>query len=595
MTIRKMTLLAATLLLLIPTFASAQLRTRNQLDREVDKHFNKKKLPGLTVMYAENGRTTYTRFRGHANMEKGHRIKDYHIMRHASVSKLIASVLAIKLEEKGKLDLKKKVRFYIPEMPEHHNYRVIDLLTCRSGVRHYGGTQSPLSPDDFGDKKYETSYEAMKNFWHDPLENKFRAYHYSTHGYTIAAAVMEKVTGKSISKIIKDELSNPYQLYSLAAEDKSTYKSARVKLYEFDENQADRNKPVSRDHISWKVLGGGIESSSKDLLRFLVLLGDGKIIKKRNVDRLMKRIDNGHPYAVGCLHTIENGYHVLGKDGANRGANTYVWLSPKTRQAMVVMINRKQSADAPTLGRKLRDIVMDGNNTNQPDLIVSRFERTGKVYYQDGKIKIPVRMRIKNQGRGSTYQVPDSNFIQEKFVNAIRVGQKYCFSTMQNTMAAGAETGWIKTTISISDPNRLRAGQTIKLEARADAPIAAGDTSMNQQSARIKESNESNNSRFLLVKVPGSNIGGLKGEQTNQDRVPSQRPNRVPTTRPNRLPVSRPNRLPTTRPNRVPTKRPGRPTTNKKPVKKESKTESKLPNRYPKKRPGKRFGKRTVK
>ena len=105
-------------------------------------------------------------------MEKGYRIKDTHILRHASVSKLIASVLALKLEEKGKLDLTKKVRSYIPEMPEHHNYRVIDLLTCRSGVRHYGGTQSPLSPANFGDKKYETAYEAMKSFWHDPLNKQ---------------------------------------------------------------------------------------------------------------------------------------------------------------------------------------------------------------------------------------------------------------------------------------------------------------------------------------------------------------------------------------------------------------------------------------
>ena len=573
MSIKKMAMLALILSLLIPTIASAQLRSRNQLDREVDKHFNSKKLPGLTVMYAKNGRTTYSRFRGHANMEKGYPITGSHIMRHASVSKLLASVLAMKLEEKGKLDLNKKVRFYIPELPEHHNYRVIDLLTCRSGVRHYGEKQSHLSPKDFGDKKYDTSYAAMKNFWHDPLVNKSRAYHYSTHGYTIAAAVMEKVTGKSISKLIKDELSNPYQLYTLAAEDKSVYRSARVRLYEYDKNQADRSKPVSRNHISWKVLGGGIESSSKDLLRFLVLLGDGKIISKRNVGRLMKRIEPDNGYAVGCLHTIENGIHVLGKTGGNRGASTYVWLAPKTRQAMVVMINRKGTADAPGLGRKLRDIVMNGNNSNQPDLIVSRFERTGKVYYQGGKIKIPVRMRIKNQGRGSTYQVPDNNFIQDKFVNAIRIGQKYCFSSMQGTMAAGDETSWIKTTISIADPNRLRAGQSIRLEARADAPISAGGTSMNQQTARIKESSETNNTRFLIVKVPGANVGGLKGEQTNQGRVPVSRPNRLPVKRPTRVPVSRPNRLPG--------KRPGRGTSDSKvPAKKETK----LPNRFSKKR-----------
>ena len=503
--------------------------TRKNMDKEVDNFFGSKKVPGLVVMYSKNGKTTYERTRGEADMGKDIKIKSHHIMRHASVDKLIAATLALKLEEKGKLNVNKKVREYLPQLPAHHNYRVVDLIRCRSGVRHYGEPTSSQSPKNWGNKQYDWAYTAAKNFWHDPKAGTTGDYHYSSHGYTILAAIMEKVTGKPIAKIVKDELSNPYQLYSLAAEDKSKYKAMRVRLYEYDSSQKDKLAPVGRDNISWKVLGGGMESSSKDLLRFLILLGDGKIISKSNLNRMMQRAEADQSYAMGCNVGIVNGYHFLAKSGGQTGASTYVWLVPKARAAMVVMINRKTRDNeslASSLGKKLRNIVMNSSaEGNDPDLIISQFERTGKVYYQDGKIKIPVRLRITNQGKGPTFKKQANGFAQDKFVNAIRIGKKYYWTSFQGSMSGRQQTGWIKATVSIPDKNKLYAGRTFKLEAMADAPVAAADTSVNQTIARIKESNDKNNSKFLSVKIPGGKVEGFAGQKPSTGQnAPTKKP-----------------------------------------------------------------------
>ena len=506
---KKCATLALILFLSLSSLLSAQNSAqRSTMNNEIDDYFSRNKLPGLAVLYAKNGSTSYERLKGHSNMEKGYPLKKTHVMRHASVSKLFAAVLALKLEEKGKLNLNKKVRFYLPDLPEHHDYRVIDLLTCRSGVRHYGGKTSPQSPKtQWGDQKYQYSRDVIGNFMHDPLVDKSRSYVYSTHGYTIAAAVMEKVTGKPISVIIKDELSSPYQLYSLAAEDKTVYRSARVRLYQYDEKDSDRNRRVIRDHISWKTLGGGLESSPQDLLRFMVLLGDGKIISKKNVKRLMKRVDPHNSYAIGCTMGVVNGVPLLAKDGGQLGASTFVWLAPKTRQAMVVMINRREKANAPSLAKKLLNIVMSkGSENSKPDLIVSSFERTGKVVYQNGKLHIPVRMKIKNVGQGPTYKQSGSNYLNDKFVTAVRVGSKYYMSKFQGSMTGGEETGWITGTVSISDKSKFYAGRTLKLYATADAPVAAADTSVSKK-GRVIESNDQNNAKLLSVKVPGGTNG----------------------------------------------------------------------------------------
>lgn len=497
---------------------SQDARTKLTLNRKINQHYRSNQVPGLAVMYAENGHTTYKNFKGYANIEKGYELTENHIMRHASVDKLIAAVLGLKLEEQGKLDLNKKVRYYLPELPANHNYRVIDLLTCRSGMRHYSIN---FTPGSWQTQHYDTAYDAYKLFWDDPLVNTDRSMFYSTPGYAGAAAVFEKVTGKPIAQIVRDEISSPYQLYSMAAEDKSVYKHNRVRIYEYDKDDPDTNKIIGRDDMSWKVLGGGMESTPKDLLRFLVLLGDGKIISPKNVKRLMKRIDTGESYAMGNNSSIVNGIRVIGKSGGQPGASTYVWLAPDTRQAMVVMINRWKKADARGLAGDLRNILLNkSQESNSADLIVTDFQRTGTPSYKDGKLHIPIRMRIQNKGKGPTFQKASNGIVEDRFVNAVRFRTRYYAVSLHQSMTGGEQSDWIKGTVSIPDQSKFYVGRTITIEAMADAPVSVADTSVDQKNGRVKESVETNNTKSLDVKIPrATNVqtGGNKSIQSGSN------------------------------------------------------------------------------
>jgi CubicO group peptidase (beta-lactamase class C family) len=212
------------------------------------------------------------------------------------------------------------------------------------------------------ESQYDTAQAAAPQFWHDPLAAAVGKYHYSTHGYTILGACLEKAFDRPTREIIRTQLSEPLDLPTLAEERLADGNPARMRLYTPSENG---NLEVKPRNSTWKVWGGGIESSPRDLLKLGILLGDGRIIARENVQLLMTRLDPEDSYCLGCNHTVEHGEQVMAKSGSFQGSNAYIWLVPERRMVMVIMANRDQ-ADVTGLGLKLRSIVLaDDKDANK--------------------------------------------------------------------------------------------------------------------------------------------------------------------------------------------------------------------------------------
>jgi CubicO group peptidase (beta-lactamase class C family) len=484
--------------------ASTNLATetyKDELDRAIQEHFDEKKLPGLTVLYARDGLLTYKKSLGFADVGGGVAMNENKIGRLNSVSKWVGTILAMKMQEQGEINLNAKVRDCLPDIPEHHTYRIIDALACRSGVRHYGGAKSNKSPtNDWGEKDYSEAADAIPNFWHDPLAVPVGAYHYSSFGYPIADACLEEASGKSLRQLLKDKISTPNGLSSLKVEDLEDNDPNRVKFYTVKNGQ---NSEIAPPKKEWTPSGGGMQATPKHLLQLGILLGDGKIISKQNVKKMMTRIELSDSYCLGCNTAVENGNHVMAKSGSAEGSNAYIWLVPDRRMVMVVMANR-DGAGVSELGKELRDIVLstDKAGGQKPDLVVEDFARTGGPTYKDGKWEIAVRFKVVNDGGAGADQA---------FVNTVMVGDDHRWSGFTDGLPPkGSKT--INATVKVSDPGKVMAGRTIDLFAYADAPLAAADTSIPAY-GRIKESNDNNNKVKLEVKLPGGLGIGLAAEQ----------------------------------------------------------------------------------
>lgn len=509
-----------------PASGTGQLASpgiQSQLDAAVVQHAKDRNLPGLVVLYARDGLLVYRKTVGFADVQTATPVTENHIFRMASVSKLFAGALAMRLQETGKLELDSRVDSILEDIPAHHSYRLKDLLSCRSGVRHYGGEVSPQSPANWASQHYDTALEAAENLWNDPLAGPVGQYRYSTHGYTILAAAMEQAAGKPVGELVGDLLAEPHGLATLAAEDRSVNRPERVTLYRLKdpENAASGNLKATPDEISWKVLGGGLECSAIDLLRFGIRLCDGQIISKASLKVMIQRPDPLESYALGCNQAYENGVEVFAKDGGQLGVSSYLWCAPEKRMVMVVLTNRHDRGGAPELGKKLRSIVLNtaAASGQKPDLTVQDFRKTGNPVWKDGKWEIPVRFTVRNEGKAAA---------AIQFVNAVRAGNQFRWSGFMDPMAPNGTEREVSGVVKVPDAAKVLSGRTVELFATADAPIAGGDTDMSPD-GRIAESLESNNEAVLSVGIPGG-TGDLKAETGNGGRE-LPRPKRIPPRR----------------------------------------------------------------
>lgn len=488
---------------------------KNEFDAAVQEHFDGKNLPGIVVLMARDGMVTYKKTIGHADVANNIKVNENHVFRLASVSKWVTALIGLRLEQQGKINLNSKTRDCMPQIPAFHTSRVVDLLSNRGGIRHYGEPTSPQSPTGWGSTIYENTTDMIPNIMLDPLKVPVGMPHYSTYSSEMAGGCFEAATGKTTPNLIRDVIGIPFGLQTLRAEDKSLNAPARVKLYKLiDKDDVSKgNTLTTGGNITYKKMGGGMEASPLDLLKLGMKFCDKKVVSNHNMNRMMKLIDSQSSYTLGCNFAVENGNRVIAKAGGQSGTSTYIWMVPDKRMVMVVMINRFKGSGASTLGRKLRKIALGTNSAgnSKPDLIVEKFERTGQTRYKNGKLEIPVRLKIKNQGKGGS---------KVQIVNGVRLGTKYRWTGfMQVIPPKGTRTA--TGVVKIPDAGKLLKGRTLTLVAMADAPIAAADTSMNPK-GRLLEANEGNNTRQLKVKVPGGVNGLSSGQSPNQGQAPKR-------------------------------------------------------------------------
>ena len=129
-------------------------------------------------------------------------------MRIASISKTITMAVLARLWQEGRLDLDKSIQEYVPDFPrkvvdgQEVEITVRQLCCHMSGVRHYT-KKGEKDEDEFSLKEYflketfKSLDESIALFKDDELLCAPGAeYHYTTHGFTLLAKVIENVVGE---------------------------------------------------------------------------------------------------------------------------------------------------------------------------------------------------------------------------------------------------------------------------------------------------------------------------------------------------------------------------------------------------------------
>ncbi|MEW2390745.1 serine hydrolase domain-containing protein [Streptomyces venezuelae] len=187
-----------------------------------------------------------------------------------SITKQFTAAAVLKLEMAGKLRVTDRIDRYLGPVPEDKRG-----VTLHQLLTHTAGLPEGLGDDYEPVSRAEMLAGAMKA----PLRSApGKEFHYSNVGYSLLAAIVEKVSGQSYERFLAERLFRPAGMtrtgYVLPAWDR-----AQVAV-EYDRNGRAQGRPMDHpwapDGPYWNLRGnGGMLSTARDMFRWhRALTGD---------------------------------------------------------------------------------------------------------------------------------------------------------------------------------------------------------------------------------------------------------------------------------------------------------------------------------
>lgn len=211
------------------TNADSDLPSTARMEQMVLNFLRQWDIKGASVAIAKDGRLVYAKGFGYADVDKGEKMDVYHVMRIASVSKLITAAGIMKLREQGRLKLSDRVFGSEGILSDSLYGTVTDRrmknITVEHLLRHDAGFSlkngDPMfCPLDIAKKMEAPSPPDMQTMIRFAVSRGLgnapgERYSYSNLGYLILSAVIEKVSGRDYESYIKENILRPAGCFDL--------------------------------------------------------------------------------------------------------------------------------------------------------------------------------------------------------------------------------------------------------------------------------------------------------------------------------------------------------------------------------------------
>ena len=317
--------------------------TLNSADRIVARELERQGLPGLQVAVGSNGRLIYSHAVGKADVENNVALTSNSLIRTGSIAKSISAVAAMTLVEAGRLDLDAPVQTYCKEFPtKPWPITTRELLSHTSGIRHYRGTE----PENTN--HYMKMADGFAIFANDSLLfQPGTHFSYTTYGYTVVGCVIEGASGRPYYDYVREHVLIPAGMTHTIVDNVFTLVPHRARGYH---GHADSLTNAGLMDGSYKIPGGGLVSTSEDLVRFGMALMSGKLVKRATLQQMWRptgvpQLQGGKPstYGLGFEIVTVDGQKVVSHSGGQQGTTTHLVLIPGRSFAVATMANDDQA------------------------------------------------------------------------------------------------------------------------------------------------------------------------------------------------------------------------------------------------------------
>jgi CubicO group peptidase (beta-lactamase class C family) len=298
---------------------------------------------GASAGFAVDGNIKWTSALGFSNQKTSAAFQTTTLTRIASISKSMTAVAIMQLFEQGKIDLDTPIQKYLPEFPTKKEGAITirQLLNHSSGIGAYES-----SKESENQKQYNTFEEAMVIFKNrDLIAIPGTVFNYTTYGYVVLGAIIERVSGLSYETYMKQNIWDKAGMTT-------TTTIANNQLTEvYHKNSRGKIKQEEPTNLSDRIPGGGVYSNITDLLKFGMAILNHTLLRESTFQMMIEDSglkNEGNGYGLGWYLYGMNPNHgnVVGHNGAQIGASAWLMLLPAENAVVAVLANTSGALDA---------------------------------------------------------------------------------------------------------------------------------------------------------------------------------------------------------------------------------------------------------
>ena len=265
----------------------------SKANKIINEHMASNHFLGVTAgLYIDNC-GTYVSGAGFTNKADQKRTNSNMLGRIASITKPMTAIAIMQLYEKGLIELDTPIQTYLKEFPKKAkgDITIRHLLKHTSGISHYASKWDALSFTH-----YPTLVNALDAFKDKELFfEPGTQYMYSSYGYTVLGAIIEKVSQMSYGDYMRKNIWDKAGMLNTSLEESKQKYNNKSRLY-IKVGSTYIKSPNTDLSIIYPA--GGVQSTVKDLLKFGEAVLNHKLIESTTLDMMINATDDMAP-AIG--------------------------------------------------------------------------------------------------------------------------------------------------------------------------------------------------------------------------------------------------------------------------------------------------------
>ncbi|MBP1841573.1 serine hydrolase [Formosa algae] len=329
--------------------------------------------PSASFAVIKDGKIEDCQSFGYADLENKIQANCETNYRLASVTKQFTAMGILKLINQGELNFDTKLTQVIPEFPDYGKEITIkNLLTHRSGLQDYSKLYPKDSEKPLVDKEVLDLLIAQDSLLF-PANTQFK---YSNSGYAVLAMIIERVSGKTFKRFMKEEIFEKTGMTNSTIYVKGAPIKNRAFGYTFNDSL---NKYINIDQNIWSAIqgDGGVYSSVSDYAKWDNSLYDETLVSSDLLNDAFSSWDEngkteGNGYGFGWFIEMENGKKHLRHSGSTTGFINISLRIPSEKLSVVIFTNTSDFGGLRRTASFLASLYSDGQLPIPIDVMIEK-------------------------------------------------------------------------------------------------------------------------------------------------------------------------------------------------------------------------------